>query len=213
MQLSDRAEEILERLWTELIDDKKKSGDATVFKDDEAFKALQAQGLVNVVSNRVTLTEKGTQEARDCVRRHRLAERLLADVLALKKPLIHGVGCAFEHLLHKGLDENVCTLLGHPRFCPHGRPIPEGHCCKESRWLADKAVLPLSDLRTKQKAHVAYLHTHDRESLQKLMAIGVLPGSEIVLLQRFPILVFQMGKSQFAIDSALADHVYVRIAK
>jgi DtxR family Mn-dependent transcriptional regulator len=213
VKLSDRAEEILEKLWIELVADKKKSCDVAILKDDEAFNALQSLGLVDVVATKATLTEKGTEEARDCVRRHRLAERLLSDVLAVKKPLIHGVGCAFEHLLHKGLDENVCTLLGHPRFCPHGRPIPEGRCCKEARQLADKAVLPLSDLRVNQKAQVAYLHTHDGETLPKLMAIGLLPGSDITLLQRFPTFVFQMGESQFAIDGALASHVYVRASK
>jgi DtxR family transcriptional regulator, Mn-dependent transcriptional regulator len=61
-----------------------------------------------------------------------------------------------------------------------------------------------------QKAQVAYLHTHERATLEKLMAIGALPGTDLVLLQRFPTFVFQMGKSQFAVDETLASHLYVR---
>lgn len=210
MGLTDKAEEILEGLWTELVMNRKKSCDAARLGQDAALKELLQRGDLRLDADRVTLTEKGAEEAQGCVRRHRLAERLLADVLNIRKPLIHEAGCAFEHLLHKGLDENVCTLLGHPRFCPHGRPIPEGRCCRESRLTTGKAVLPLSDLEVNQKAQVAYLHTHERATIDKLMAIGVLPGVDIVLLQRFPTFVLQMGKSQFAIDEKLAAHIYLR---
>ena len=210
MALTEKAEEILEALWTELVENKKKSCDATLLRQDIALKELVRHGDLNVEVNKVTLTERGLEEARDCVRRHRLAERLLVDVLDLKKNQIHEAGCAFEHLLHKGLDESVCTLLGHPRFCPHGKPIPTGRCCRDSRYATGKAVLPLAELEVNQKAQVAYLHTHEREILEKLMALGALPGTDIVLLQRFPSFVFQMGRSQFAIDETLASHIYVR---
>lgn len=210
MTLSDKAEEILERLWTELVEDRKKSCDITVIKDDEAVKELLTNGCVNVASSKAILTEKGAKEAEGCIRRHRLAERLLVDVLDMKKPLVHETSCDFEHLLHKGLDENVCTLLGHPKTCPHGRPIPQGRCCRESRKEAGKVIVPLSELETNQKAVISYLHTHDRDALQKLIAMGVLPKTDLILLQRFPTLVLQIGKSQFAIDKELASHVHVR---
>ncbi len=210
MILTEKAEEILETLWTELVEKSRKSCEATLLRQDPALRDLVKHGYVNVEADKVTLTEKGTEEARDCVRRHRLAERLFADVLDVKGSVVHEGGCAFEHLLHKGLDENVCTLLGHPRFCPHGRPIPEGRCCVEARAKMARAVLPLSELEVSRKAQVAYLHTQDREALHKLMAIGLLPGTDIVLLRRSPTIVFQMGKSQFAVDKELASNVYVR---
>lgn len=210
MVLNNNAEEILETLWTELVVDKKKSCDGTALKQDTAFKQLVEKGYVSVVSDKVMLTEKGIEEARECVRRHRLAERLLVDVFELKKELVHETGCEFEHLLHKGLNESVCTLLGHPRFCPHGKPIPEGHCCREAHAEVAKLILPLSEMEPNSKAQVAYLHTHDKETLPKLTAMGILPGTEIVLLQRFPTIVFQSGKAQFAVDDKLASHVYVR---
>lgn len=210
MKLSDKAEEIMESLWAELVENKKKSCNITLLKDDSALKELVKNGHVNLAGDSVTLTEKGLEEARDCVRRHRLAERLVVDVFALKKSLIHETGCAFEHLLHKGLDEDICTLLGHPRNCPHGKPIPEGRCCRESRKQTENFILKLSELEPNEKVSVAYLQTQDKEVLQKLMAMGVLPGTEITLLQRYPTIVFQTGKTQFAVDANLASNIHVR---
>ena len=57
---------------------------------------------------------------------------------------------------------------------------------------------------------IAYLHTHDREALRKLIAMGALPQTEIVLLQRFPTILFQLGKSRFTVDDEMASHIYVR---
>ena len=77
--------------------------------------------------------------------------------------------------------------------------------------MPKKALMPLSDLKKKTKAKIAYLQTQDNKALQKLIAMGALPGSEIVLLQRFPSFVFSLGKSQFVIDKGLASQVYVRV--
>jgi len=210
MTLSDNAEEILEALWTELVNRRRKSCDVALLRDAAALQELVQKGFVHVENSRATLTQKGAEESRNCVRRHRLAERLLTDVLNCRQSLIHEAGCRFEHLLRKGLEENVCTLLGHPRYCPHGEPIPEGRCCREARALAEKIFLPLSELGLKQRAQVAYVHTHDRESLEKIMLVGLFPGVDVVLLERFPSFVLQMGQTQFVIDRTLASSVYVR---
>lgn len=210
--LSDRAEEILERLWTELVEEKKERCDVSILKDDDSLRELVDLDCVEIKDNQITLTPKGTEEAKSCVRRHRLAERLLADVLDLKKKLVHQTSCQFEHLLHKGLDDDICTLLGHPKTCPHGRPIPEGECCRDFRKELTKLISPLSELLPNEKGKIAYIHTEDRHILKKLMSMGTLPGVSITLLQRFPSYVFQIGKSQFAIDKELASHIYVRIS-
>lgn len=210
MKLTDQAEEMLETLWIELVEKKQDSLDIALIKREEALYELSRGGYASVAENKIALTAKGTAEARQCIRRHRLAERLMVDVLDLKKGLVHESSCNFEHLLHKGLDEHICTLLGHPQTCPHGRPIPAGHCCKEARKHAAKLIIPLTELEVNKSAVVAYLHTHDQEALQKLIAMGVLPQTELTLLQRFPTILFQLGKSQFAIDRELAAHVYLR---
>lgn len=211
MTLTDRAEEALEVLWVELIEHKKEECDVSVLKDSHSLKELVNLAYVAVKDNKISLTPKGEEEAKNCVRRHRLAERLFVDVLDIKKKLVHETSCKFEHLLHKGLDENICTLLGHPKTCPHGRPIPEGNCCKDTKRAPKKVIIPLTELQINKKAKISYLQTQDRNVIQKIIAIGALPKVEIFLIQRFPSYLLQIGKSQFAIDKELASHIYARI--
>ena len=210
MRLPEKAEEFLETLWIEQVEVQKPDCDVTLVKEDPALVLLSAKGLVRLADNRASLTDKGRQEAAGCVRRHRLAERLLADVLDIKRRLLDETSCSFEHLLHEGLDDSICTLLGHPRTCPHGRPIPEGPCCREVRKQTAKLILPLSELEPHRPAVVSYLHTQNKDALRKLIAMGVLPKAEITLQQRRPTIVFQIGRSQFAVDDELAAHVFVR---
>jgi len=210
MELSDRAEEILETLWTEIVEKEKESCDVSILKDDSSLKELSQAGLVKIRDNLLTMTIIGRHEARNCIRRHRLAERLFADVLDVKGKLVHESSCKFEHMLHKGLDENICTLLGHPSTCPHGKPIPEGKCCKGIKRRPKKLIVPLTELKTNTKASVSYLQTQNRSALKKMIAMGILPNSKIHLIQKFPSYVLQVGRSQFAIDKELAGNVYVR---
>ena len=112
MELADRIDEILEKLWVEVTEHKSKP-DITVWKDTEEFKVLLDNGFISL-KNEHLLTHKGLEEGRLCVRRHRLAERLVADVFHLKAGLIHETGCKIEHILRKGLEDNICILLGHP---------------------------------------------------------------------------------------------------
>src|SRR6266702_974501 len=78
----------------------------------------------------VELTPRGRQRAADIIRRHRLAERLFTDSLALESESeIEQQACKFEHILSPEATDKICTFLGHPRTCPHGAPIPPGRCC------------------------------------------------------------------------------------
>jgi putative ABC transport system ATP-binding protein len=78
----------------------------------------------------VEFTPRGQQRAADIVRRHRLAERLFTDSLAMDSETeIEQQACKFEHILSPEATDKICTFLGHPRTCPHGAPIPEGACC------------------------------------------------------------------------------------
>ena len=159
----------------------------------------------------IELTKSGQPDAMNVVRRHRLAERLLADVLNTKDECIHKSACEFEHILHMGIDENVCTLLGHPKFCPHGKPIPEGDCCKKAKTQIGRAVASLSTLEPDQRGKIAYLEMRDHEELQKLMAMGVLPGMPIVLIQSYPSYVFEIDQTRYAVDREIAKCIQVRL--
>ncbi len=211
MELTERAEEILESLWIDIVE-REKMPDIFVLKDDTAFKELQSRKYISLDTKEL-LTSKGKDEGKLCVRRHRLAERLLTDVLHVKSGLVHETGCRLEHALHKGIEDNICILLGHPRACPHGRPIPEGRCCIKKQDKAESLVKPLSGLKKGERGKIAYLHTGDKDMLRKIMAMGALPGLSVALVQGFPSYVFQIGESQFAVDESVAKQIHVWVSK
>ena len=81
----------------------------------------------------VELTDRGRKRAADIIRRHRLAERLFTDSLAMDSETeIEQQACKFEHILSPQATDKICAFLGHPRTCPHGAPIPYGACCHVS---------------------------------------------------------------------------------
>ena len=88
----------------------------------------------------VELTPRGQQRAADIIRRHRLAERLFTDSLAMDSETeIEQQACKFEHILSPEATDKICTFLGHPRTCPHGAPIPEGACCGRAVGIASQS--------------------------------------------------------------------------
>lgn len=72
-------------------------------------------------------------------------------------------------------------------------------------------VFPLTDLKSGQKGEIAGIHTKNHEKLKKMMAMGILPGIKIGLIQTFPSYVFQVGQSQFATDKEIAECILVKI--
>lgn len=215
MEPEERAEELLETMWIRTEEKKEDflALDVLGEIEKEPIERLVGAGYVALADGRLRLTNQGRPIARNVVRRHRLAERLLADVLGTRDMLMHEKACKFEHLLDRGLDESICSLLGHPKICPHGKPIPPGRCCQQERALAQKLVSPLSQLAQGQKGKVAYLYAPELSQLQKLMAMGILPGAPLTLVQTFPSYVFQAGQTQFAVDKEIADAIYVRLVE
>ncbi|MFQ6097275.1 MAG: metal-dependent transcriptional regulator [Armatimonadota bacterium] len=214
MRLSDAAHEILETYWMEVVE---KDGSDLPLSDlgqshnEDALRELVGAGLATTSGEVLRLTPDGVREARRTIRRHRLAERLLADVLETHANLLEDAACRFEHVLHEGIDESVCTLLGHPTACPHGLPIPPGDCCKRAEVVGRKVISRLADLGPGDSGEIAYVHTTDPEKLQKLMAMGILPGMPIELVRQYPSYVFNVGNTQYAVDRAMADEIYVRL--
>jgi DtxR family Mn-dependent transcriptional regulator len=207
--LTDRTEEILERLWI-ITQEEDRRADVEMIREEDELRLLQDQGLVTTADGRAVLTEEGLEAGRMCVRRHRLAERLLADILDTGEEELHSASCKFEHGLHHGLEEKVCTMLGHPAACPHGKAIPRGKCCRRTETQTGQLLCSVADLEKNEPAVIAYLHSEEASDLRKLMAIGALPGTELTLHQRFPSYVIELGRSRFAIDRELAGKIYVR---
>ena len=213
MELNNRAEEILESLWKAFEEQRTAVTleGLGLSAQDEALQALLERGFITESEGELRLAPAGEREARSTVRRHRLAERLMHDVLDLPGHQMDEPACRFEHLVARGIEERICTLLGHPRTCPHGRPIPPGPCCLKAGGGEPRLVSPLSGLRPGQGGRIAYLHLPDAQQMQKLAAMGVLPGSPVRLVQRFPSYIFQAGHAQFAVDEKLAGGIYVRL--
>ncbi len=212
--LSQKAEEILELLWVMTQEEPHQTvelNNEEYSPDSPEIEELLKLGFVKYEGENLLLQGQGLKEAESVVRRHRLAERLMADVLDIQDNLLEKNACQFEHLLLEEVEENVCTLLGHPRECPHGKPIPIGPCCKRAALEVKSAVLPLCELSSGDRGRVAYLRTGDSKRLQKLLTLGILPGVEVEMLQRFPSFVFRIGHSQMAVDREMAEGIHVRL--
>lgn len=213
MKLSSKAEEILEALWIATVEERDNSASLAtlgVGPDDEGLKELDRLAFIEVKGERVYLRPEGRPDAEMTVRRHRLAERLMMDILDIKGAKGDARACEFEHLLHQGVDTKICTLLNHPVTCPHGKPIPPGRCCEEARRKGEVGVVPLTELKAGQGGEIAYLATSDEKKMQKLMSMGVLPGTELILSRTFPSYIFKVGHSEFAVDQELAREIFVR---
>lgn len=212
MRIGDSAEELLELLWIAEEEDAK-SGLEPLAAPQEDFEKLSDLKLVEFDGKIYSRTEAGKAESAMAIRRHRLGERLLADVFGMEDNLIDDHACRLEHALFDGLDKSICTLLGHPRFCPHGKPIPPNDCCKQMKETVSRLIAPLNELKPGAKGQIAYLQMSHPVRLQKLMAMGVLPGGKIQLLRRSPAYVFEIGYSQFAVDEEIAADIFIRLSQ
>jgi DtxR family transcriptional regulator, Mn-dependent transcriptional regulator len=106
----------------------------------EMIKRLEGEGLVSVDRNAITLTKNGLRLAERVVRRHRLAERFLTDILGLSWADAHKEAGKWEHVISDPVEQAIVRVLGDPTTCPHGNPIPGAD------YVAPMSV-PLSDIR------------------------------------------------------------------
>lgn len=212
-RLSEKAEEILESLWVMTVEGDNVGCLFTSLKvnpDSEELLELIQRAYVEIRGDRVCLRKEGRPEAQLTVRRHRLAERLTMDILGIAGDEGNDQACEFEHLLRQGVDTKLCTLLNHPTTCPHGNPIPPGDCCEEARQQGEPGIVALTELKSGEMGEIAYLAASDDKKMQKLMSMGVLPGSRLLLVQKFPSYIFKVGNSQFAVDDMLAREIHIR---
>jgi DtxR family Mn-dependent transcriptional regulator len=201
-----QVEELLERLYLVQVE-----GDPAGPPPDEALVSLaESAGLVHRTDTGLALTEAGRAAAVSVVRRHRLAECLLVNVLAVGGHQADSDACRFEHIIEPALESKMCSLLGHPTACPHGRPIPPGPCCDPAHRPPAPEVTALAEGAVGTEGTVVFLSARNQGEVAKLMAMGILPGEPIRLLRRFPSYVFQVGLTQFTVDRQLAERIQVR---
>lgn len=177
--------------------------------DRENIDDMARRGLLVVNGDRISFTREGELAAMGIIRRHRLAERLFADVLGMNMDQIEEAACHFEHALVPEVTEGICTLLGHPHECPHGKPIPPGDCCREGRQEAKMALMPLAEVPSGRQGRVAYIRPQHHDRLHLLLSMGIAPGAHISVHQRTPVMVVAVDQSEFAMDREVAEDVYV----
>ena len=175
-----------------------------------ALDELAAAGLLWLRGDAVELTEDGERRARGVVRRHRLAERLFRDLLDLGEGAMESQACEFEHILSAEATDSVCTLLGHPPTCPHGKPIPPGDCCSSFHKTVRPLVTGLGSFDLGARGRIVFIAPKFHDRMDRLAALGVVPGSELRLHQRAPSFVIEVGETTIALDPEIAGEIFVK---
>ncbi len=176
----------------------------------EHLPRLKAAGLVEEVDGVVRLSETGAARAEELIRRHRLTELLLTELLDLDTAESRSDVCRLEHAISSNVVERICAFLGHPPHCPHGRPIPRGRCCGRITREVPPLVAPLADAAVGQRYRVVFIAPRSHIRLDRLAVLGLTPGAELRLHQKRPSYVVRVGETDVAIDRDIAREIYVR---
>ena len=151
----------------------------------EMLKRLVRDGYVEMDNRRqVTLTEAGNQAAEAVLRRHRLTERFLVDVLGMQWHQVHEEACRLEHFISGAVEARVITTLNNPTTCPHGNPIP-GSVANARSYLKDKGAIRLSSVGVGEVVAILCISevVEDEEALiLYLHEKGLTPGTQLTVL-------------------------------
>ena len=203
-------DEYLETLWymvesnTDSLDYFKREVGEEIYP--ELLDELKRDGMITLDKAAISLSEKGCDVTRRLIRSHRLAERLVHDVLGVE---FEEGACEFEHIVNPDLVDSICTLLGHPRECPHGMPIPKGNCCIEHAKTVESSVIPLDQLEVGESAKIAYVYAPNDQQLHRLENLLIRPGMTVKLHQRYPSFVIECENSHIALDERVAADIHV----
>ncbi|MBA2530373.1 MAG: metal-dependent transcriptional regulator [Euzebyales bacterium] len=177
----------------------------------ETVARLDQEGLVHVAPDRtLELSEHGRQLAIGVMRKHRLAERLLTDVIGLPWEEVHNEACRWEHVISDAVEERLVALLGSPATCPHGNPIPglsappaapEG----ELVTMADaaKAGGPAAVVRISEQLQ------GDVTAMRFLREHGLRPGATAALVVDGGGVIATVDGERVEVPDHATDHVYV----
>jgi len=168
-------------------------------------------GLLRREDGRVFLTQEGEKVSRGIIRRHRLAETLFLHVLELPEGDAEESACEMEHHLSRRVMDAVCSFLGHPPHCPHGKPIPRGECCRRFTSKVRPLIVPLTEVAPGQQVRITYISTAEVRVMDRLGSLGVVPGTVCQLRRKRPAAVLQVGETLVALDRKLMRHVFVRL--
>ena len=156
----------------------------------------------------ITLTDKGRATALRVIRKHRLAERLLTEVLHIDWSGVHDTACELEHAMTDEMIGPLEKTLKEPTTCPHGNPIPD-----EAGHLHEEKSEPLSHFKPKDKAVLVKITDEKSDMLRYLASLGLMPGALVEVQEKAPfegpIIVKVMGAT-YALGRNVASVVQAR---
>ena len=176
--------------------------------NEEDMELLAKKEYIKIEDGFINLTESGERLGRSLVRKHRIAEKVVADLFLADMNEMEELADQIEHVMSEEVEDNICRILGNPENCPHNNPIPKGN---SKKGLKDEYTLPLVSCHSGESGEVSYIKTEDARKLRKIMNLGLIPGSRICVIQKFPNYVFQLGNTQLAVDKELANEIFIRL--
>ena len=211
--LNETQEEILESIWS--VGDRQHNTIEAVRKrcsvdfTEADLDEMERQDLIVRDKNEIRLASKGESIAEIIIRRHRLAEILVSSILKLKQSDMEDIACKVEHSLLPEVEESICTLLGHPEFCPDGKRIPRGRCCSGKRKAIDSSVVSLKELSPGESGKITYIKPDNHSSFHQLISFGLHPGVVVTVHRKNPAFCIKFENTELALDDNVAENIYV----
>jgi DtxR family transcriptional regulator, Mn-dependent transcriptional regulator len=176
----------------------------------EMLDRLSVDGYLDRAGRKITLTDEGRAIAQSVIRKHRLAERLLVDVIGLPWHLVHEEAGRWEHVMSDAVEARLVELLGDPGTCPHGNPIPGS----ANRATASSLQVSLADVPSGTTVRFERLTEEvelDGASLRYLDNAGFIPGTTATVSTRGPddTLVLDIGGQTLALGRDLCQKLFV----
>jgi DtxR family Mn-dependent transcriptional regulator len=177
---------------------------------------MERDGLVTVEGDRhLELTGEGMRLATRVMRKHRLAERLLTDVIGLDWELVHAEACRWEHVMSETVERRLVELLGHPTESPYGNPIPGLDELGETTTPDElvEGLELLSDLAGEQASvrvrRISEELQKDEPLMGTLRRIGVVPDKVVLVTTTEAGLLVGWGGEAAELDLEAASHIFV----
>ncbi len=179
---------------------------------------MERDGLLHVADDRqLQLSDQGRREAVAVMRKHRLAERLLADVIGLDWEHLHIEACRWEHVMSEDVERRILALLDRPLRCPHGNPIPglddlglPFAPADTGEGLVTLSIAAGSRATTVIVDRISELLQPDAELMHRFADASLLPGRTVNALSTAIGVEIWAGGERFGFDSRVAEHVFVR---
>jgi DtxR family Mn-dependent transcriptional regulator len=183
---------------------------------------MERDGLVVVTDDRrLEFTPEGRAKAIHVMRKHRLAERLLSDVIGLEWEYVHQEACRWEHVMSERVERKLLDILGHPTESPYGNPIPGlEELGQKVTGFFPAQVIALDDVPldpgqvvTVQIRRLAEPAQVDPELLQQLASAGVKPGNAVELTRKGDQVCVEVkgASGSLELSPELAAHIFVSL--